>query len=145
MGTDRGLGKGSSHQRLQIRAVPPVHPRSAPVSGRDRDEQKLPLALSVGLDPDLKRALDHRIRRTILRGLLRVQGGVIVRAKEILPSDSLAQRSYHAHVLCDCDLVEIVLMSGDEGSELGLRFLGSEEPVIGPILAATEQWDVATN
>ncbi len=137
--------KGRKKRTMRIREVAPTIPRSgASTPGRSKRavSGKLPEALSTGLEPRVRKALDHRSRRVILRGLHVGKGSAVRTAEELLPGCSASHRHFHAGVLCECKLIERVDGVGDITPEPKFRSAVVGDSKVNLVLAATEQWDV---
>lgn len=146
------LGKSGDRKKqgkrsLRIREVPPTFPRPGaprpPGSVDGASSRKLPDALSIGLEPRVRKALDHPSRRVILRGLHEGKGGAMRTAEELLPEDSASTRNHHTAVLRDCQVVEQVTgCTADESNRPMLRSAVVGDATIELVLEATKQWDI---
>jgi DNA-binding transcriptional ArsR family regulator len=105
---------------------------------------RLPIEFAELLDPPVEHALNHPLRRDILRALNQSDGprsaGEI--ATESLPKTAVTLINYHASVLETCDIVRI---AEDEpsGRSLSRRYASNvaNDAQIVAILGATEPLD----
>lgn len=72
-------------------------------------QKKLPRGLAGGLSRAQRRALDHPVRREILRALDRESPATLVRLVELVPGRSVSTISYHALVLEECGCISVQL------------------------------------
>jgi hypothetical protein len=112
---------------------------------RSTREQGLPEELTELLPPRLERALNHPLRRQILRLLNRDKNGglsAIDLASAVKPTTGATQLNYHAGVLETCDLIRVVDADGPS-SGTGRRYAStaSRDVQIVAVLAATERID----
>jgi hypothetical protein len=111
---------------------------------RGRHARRLPIEFAELLDPPVEHALNHPLRRDILRVLNERDGprsaGEI--AVESLPKTAVTLINYHASVLATCDVVRI---AEDEpsGQSLARRYASNvaNDAQIVAILGATESLD----
>ncbi len=105
---------------------------------------RLPLELAELLTPPLEHALDHPLRREILRALNRSDRplGAAELVTESLAVGNVTQLNYHAAVLERCDLVRVI-DSDIAGETLGRQYAStvSEDVQIITILGAMEALD----
>lgn len=111
---------------------------------RNRSSRRLPVELAELLTPPLEHALNHPLRREILRALNRSDrprtAAELVSA--CLPATSVTLLNYHAAVLERCDLVRAI--ENDVAGEGFSRHYASnvaEDVQIIAILSATEALD----
>lgn len=115
---------------------------SGPIRGKHA--RRLPLEFAELLDPPVEHALNHPLRREILRALNHSEGprsaGEI--ASQSLPKTAVTLINYHAAVLETC---EIVRVTEDEpnGASFARRYASNvaNDPQIAAILGATESLD----
>lgn len=102
---------------------------------------RLAAALAATLEPRLQDALDHPVRREVLRRLNACgEGGT---AHEIVPDlqpIGIRQVNYHLHVLARD---EIVVPDGSAAPGERPAYISTvvEEPQVLKVLRATEEWD----
>lgn len=110
---------------------------------RANHQNRLPLELAELLTPPLEHALNHPLRRDILRALAGAdQPRSAAELVAALPATNVTLLNYHAAVLERCDLVRIV--EGDVAGEgPGHRYTSNvtEDVQIVAILSATEAAD----
>ena|SRR5689334_8206370 len=111
---------------------------------RGKHSRRLPLELAELLTPPLEHALNHPLRREVLRALNR--SGRPRGATELVtacpPATSVTLLNYHAAVLERCDLLR-VLENDVAGEGFSRRYASnvSEDVQIIAILSATEALD----
>jgi DNA-binding transcriptional ArsR family regulator len=118
-------------------------------AGRQPDHessQPLPEELARSLAPKTRHALNHPMRRSMLRALNR--GGATPRTPDellpLFPGASRATIAYHAAVLRECGGVSMIVASAERGASA--RSFVSEvvdDLEYHRVLAATEQLDAA--
>lgn len=117
--------------------------------GRTKGRQpRLPLELAELLTPPLEHALNHPLRREVLRALHRSEGPRS--ASELVdvcqPATSVTALNYHAAVLERCDLVRVIENDvAGEGFNRRYASTVSEDVQIIAILGATEPLDRQSN
>ncbi len=108
----------------------------------ERDTGRIPGKLLNGLDPDLQDALDHPIRREILRNLGRSQGGRRVSDLAAdLPRLGLSQVSYHLRVLAGSGVVGLADSDGPVGGQTVYVVAALDHPQAQAVLDATQDGD----
>jgi DNA-binding transcriptional ArsR family regulator len=111
---------------------------------RGKHARRLPLEFAELLEPPVEHALNHPLRRSILRALNQSDGprsaGEI--ATESLPKTGVTLINYHAAVLETCDIVRIA-EDDPNGQSLARRYSSNvaNDPQIAAILGATEPLD----
>ena len=111
---------------------------------RGTSSRRLPVELAELLTPPLEHALNHPLRREILRALNRSDrprtAAELVRA--CLPAPSVTLLNYHAAVLERCDLVRAIENEvAGEGFSRHYASSVAEDVQIIAILSATEALD----
>jgi DNA-binding transcriptional ArsR family regulator len=99
---------------------------------------RLPSALVVGLDHKVQHALNHPIRRELLRCLNREAPLTLRQLASDLPSATLSGMSYHLKVLATYGAARVA----GEGAPTYMSALTEEADVL-VVLQATEEWDRA--
>ncbi len=115
-----------------------------PAGNPPDQSRRLPLELAELLTPPLEHALNHPLRREVLRALNRSArpcgAGELVSA--CLPTTSVTLLNYHAAVLERCDLVRVIDNEvAGEGFSRSYASNVSEDVQIIAILSATEAQD----
>jgi hypothetical protein len=111
---------------------------------RGKHSRRLPLELAELLTPPLEHALNHPLRREVLRALNRsdLPRSAAELVASSLPSTSVTLLNYHAAVLERCDLVRV---TEDEvaGAGFSRRYASNvaEDVQIIAILSATDALD----
>ena len=111
---------------------------------RGKKSRRLPLELAELLTPPLEHALNHQLRREVLRALNRSDrprsAAELVTA--CLPKTSVTLLNYHAAVLERCDLVRAIEneVAGDGFSRRYSSNVAEDVQIIA-ILSATEALD----
>lgn len=82
----------------------------------DLDEMRLLMAGSKPKDRDLYNALDHPMRRQILREMRDTDGEVSPRELSVTLLQELSALSYHVRVAEECDAIELVRTERVRGS-----------------------------
>jgi DNA-binding transcriptional ArsR family regulator len=114
----------------------------APVLPGRIDERPLPLAVTRGLTPDQQRALNHRIRRAILRSLSSAANSGLT-AAELLSeltdgvTTSTSVLRAHLDLLSESGALDVVM----DGSDQRYRSMLATDPLIDAVLLATEASD----
>lgn len=107
----------------------------------DPESGRLAAELAATLEPRLQDALDHPVRREVLRRLNeRGEGGT---AHQIVPNllpIGISQVNYHLHVLVR-DEVVVPAGSGSSGERRAYISTVAEESQVLKVLGATEEWD----
>jgi DNA-binding transcriptional ArsR family regulator len=104
---------------------------------------RLSADLAATLDPQRLDALDHPVRREVLRTLNRkVRPRTITEIGSELPGFPLSQLSYHLHVLRRSGTIAAE-SSAISAGHTGARYASDvcEDGSIRAVLRATEQWD----
>jgi DNA-binding transcriptional ArsR family regulator len=103
----------------------------------------LPPQLAESLEPTVRRALTHGMRRRILRTLNQDRSALTLQElATVFPKASLSTLSYHVLVLRDCGAVAIAGVEPAEGT-LARSFVAviAENTQITAVLDATERLD----
>jgi DNA-binding transcriptional ArsR family regulator len=111
---------------------------------RGEQGRRLPLELAELVAPPIEHALNHPLRREILRALNQSEGprsaGEI--ATGSLPKAGVTLINYHAGVLESCEVVRIAEVD-PAGESIARRYASNvaDDPQIAAILGATEPLD----
>lgn len=118
---------------------------SKPNAGGRGHQNDLPIELAHGLTPAIEQALNHPLRREMLRHYDRNPGSILSPSQlyeHALPSSTLSLVSYHAAVLLQNGIFELARRQ-DEADRLQrfYRLTVEGDPVIRGILRAMEDRD----
>lgn len=108
-------------------------------------DQQLPFELAEALGPHLQRALEHPVRRRILRAL---NGAGETRTLEelttLIPGTTVGMIHYHAGVLEECGSVSItVSLPGTNSASAGNRYASNiaDDRTVMEALSSTREVD----
>lgn len=109
-----------------------------------KQSRRLPLELAELLTPPLEHALNHPLRREVLRALNRTDRprSAAELVDDCLPATSVTLLNYHAAVLERCDLLRVI-ENDVAGEGYGRRYASNvtEDVQIIAILSASELLD----
>lgn len=122
-----------------------------PVRGRGSGEggmgqgKHLPLSIAVRMPPQVCTALDHPLRRNILRLLRRVEplrSRSLGELREVMGIESRAEVAFHARKLCECGMLRIVRRERYGGNSIPYYALTiTDDASVALALAITEEMD----
>ena len=118
----------------QIEPVAPILPGSARVS------KQLPREVALGLSPRLHRALNHRVRRGLLRFLRERPDSVSSREiDDFCDAQQLPRQLVESHlgVLADCNAVRVENVTAVSGHRLAIV----PDRLADAVLVVTQAWD----